>query len=55
MTEGYRFLDNGNIKLKNLRRDGLHLGESGKNLLLDNYVHFSYQFLEFIEPYQTVV
>ena len=55
MTEGYQFLDNGNIKLENLCRDRLRLGESGKNLLLDNYVNFLYQFLDFIEPYQTVV
>ena len=54
-AEGYQFLDNGNIKLENLCRDGLHLGESVKNLLLDNYVNFSYHFLDFIEPYQTVV
>ena len=54
-TEGYQFLDNGNIKLENLCRDGLHLGESVKNLLLDNYVNFSYHFLDFIEPYQTAV
>ena len=39
MTERYHFLDNGNIKLEDLCRDGLHLGESGKNLLLDNYVN----------------
>ena len=26
----YQFLDNGNTKLDNLRRDGLHLCESGK-------------------------
>ena len=44
-TKGYQFLDNGNIKLENLCRDGLHLGENGKNLL----------FLDFIEQYQTVV
>ena len=55
MTEGYQFLDNGNIKLKNLCRDVLHLGESSKKLLLDNYVDFLYHFLEFIEPYQNVV
>ena len=47
-TEGYQFLDNGNIKLENLCRDGLHLGESGKNLLLYNYVNFLYHFLDFI-------
>ena len=50
-TERYQFLDNGNIKLENLYRDGLHLGESGKKLLLDNYVNFLYHFLDFIEPY----
>ena len=54
-TKGYQFLGNGNIKLDNLCTDGLHLGESGKNLLLDNYVDFLYHFLDFIESYQTVV
>ena len=49
------FLDNGNIKLDNLYRDGLRLGASGKKLLLDNYANFLYHFLDFIEPYQTVV
>ena len=39
-TKGCQFLDNGNIKLDNLCRNGLHLGESGKKLLLDNYVNF---------------
>ena len=55
MTEGYQFSDNGNIKLKNLCRDVLHLGKSGKNVLSDNYLNFLYHFLEFIEPYQNVV
>ena len=54
-TKGYQFLDNGNIKLDNLCRDGLHLGDSGKKLLLDNYDNSLYHFLDFIEPYQTVV
>ena len=54
-TKGYHFLDNGNIKLDNLCRDGIHLGESGKKLLLDNYINFLYHFLDFIEPYQTVL
>ena len=54
-TKVYQFLDNANIKLDDLCRDGLHLGESGKNLLLNNYVNFFYHFLDFIEPYQTVV
>ena len=39
-TKGCQFLDNGNIKLDNLCRNGLHLGESGKKFLLDNYVNF---------------
>ena len=39
-TKGCQFLDNGNIKLDNLCRDGLHLGEIGKQLLLDNSVSF---------------
>ena len=46
-TERYQFLDNGSIKLENLCRDGLHLGEGGKNLLLDNYVNFLCHFLDF--------
>ena len=54
-TKEYQFLDNGDIKLENLCRNGLHLGESGKNLLLDNYVSFLYHFLGFIEPDQTVL
>ena len=37
MTEEYQFLDNGNIKLEYLCRNGLHPVESGKNLRLDNY------------------
>ena len=49
------FLDNGNIELDNLYRDGLRLGARGKKLLLDNYANFLYHFLDFIEPYQTVV
>ena len=53
--KGYQSLDNGNIKLANFWRDGLHLDKSGKNLLLDNYVNFLYHCLDFIEPYQTVV
>ena len=39
-TKGCQFLDNGNIKLDNLCRNGLHLGESGKKFLLDNYFNF---------------
>ena len=50
-TEGYQFLDNGNIKLENLCRDGLRLGESGKNLLLDNYVNY---FVSIFRFYRTV-
>ena len=41
-THGYQFLCNGNIILENVCRDGLHLTESGKNLLLENYAHFLY-------------
>ena len=55
MTKGYQFLDNENIKLDNLSRDGLQLGESGKKLLLGHYVNFLYHFVDFIEPYQTVI
>ena len=47
-TEGYQVLD----KLENLCRYRLNLGESGKSLLLDNFL---YHFLGFVEPYQTVV
>ena len=49
------FLENGNIKLDNLYRNGLHLRANGKKLLLDNYANFLNHFLDFIEPYQTVV
>lgn len=45
------FLNNGNTKLENFSRDGPHLGENGKNINLDNYVNFLYQFLDFIVPY----
>ena len=55
MTKGYQFLDNENIKLDNLSRDGLQLGESGKKLFLGHYVNFLYHFVDFIEPYQTVI
>ena len=41
--------------LDNLWIDGLHLHESSKNVLLDNYVNFLHHFLDFIQPYQTVV
>ena len=51
----YGHINPGNIKLDNLCRDGLHLGESGKKLLLDNSVKFLYIFLDLIEPYQTLV
>ena len=54
-AKGYQFLDNGNIKLDNLCRDGLHLGVSGKKLLSDNYDNSLYHFLDFKELYQTVV
>ena len=55
MTKGYPSSDNGNIKLDTLCRYGLHLGGSGKKLVLDNCFNFLYHFLDFIEPYETVV
>ena len=54
-TKGYPSLDNGNINLDTLCRGGLHLGGSDKKLVLDNYFNFLYHFLDFIEPYETVV
>lgn len=45
------FLNNGNTKLENFSREGPHLGENSKNIILNNYVNFLYQFLDFIVPY----
>lgn len=45
------FLNNGNTKLENFSREGPHLGENSKNIILNNYVNFLYQFLDFIVQY----
>ena len=34
----YSFIDNSNVSYDNLRQDGLHLNNSGKGVLLNNYV-----------------
>ena len=33
-----RFIDNSNVSSENLWQDGLHLNNSGKSVLLNNYV-----------------
>ena len=35
---GYSFIDNSNVSSENLWQDGLHLNNSGKSVLLKNYV-----------------
>ena len=35
---GYSFTDNSNVSSENLWQDGLHLNNSGKGVLLNNYV-----------------
>ena len=37
-ANGYFYIDNGNITGNELFRDGLHLVESGKQLLAQNFV-----------------
>ena len=42
---GYSCIDNSNVSSENLWQDGLHLNNSGKGVLLNNYVvtlHDSY-------------
>ena len=36
--EGYRFINNGNITGRHLFKDGLHLLESGKCVLANNFI-----------------
>ena len=54
-TMQYQYLDNHNIDVSNLYRDGLHLEESGKSLFLENILDFLYHFLNFHMNYQTIV
>ena len=35
---GYRFIHNSNVSSENIWKDGLHLRNSGKDILLNNYV-----------------
>ena len=35
---GYRFINNSNVSSENLWQDGLHLSNSGKGVLPNNYV-----------------
>ena len=35
---GYNFIDNSNVSSENFWQDGLHLKNSGKGILLNNYV-----------------
>ena len=35
---GYSFIDNSSVSSENLWQDGLHLNNSGKRVLLNNYV-----------------
>ena len=37
---GYFFLDNCNIEIRDLRKDGIHLLESGKTKLAENFIYF---------------
>ena len=38
IKHGHRFIDNCSVSSKNLWQDGLHLKNSGKGVLLNNYV-----------------
>ena len=37
---GYFFIDNSNIEIRDLLKDGIHLLESGKAKLAENFIHF---------------
>ena len=37
-THQFHFIDNSNIKKEHLWKDGLHLNQSGKNLLMNNFL-----------------
>ena len=37
---GYFFIDNSNIKIRDLWKDGIHLIESGKTKLAENFINF---------------
>ena len=36
----YFFIDNSNIEIRNLWKDGIHLLESGETKLAENFIHF---------------
>ena len=49
---GYSFIDHSNVSSENLWQDGLHLNNSGKGVLLNNYVvTLSYSY--FLDPFFT--
>ena len=37
--DGYFFIDNSNIEITDLRKDGIHLLESGKTKLAENFIY----------------
>ena len=37
---GYFFIDNSNIEIRDLWKDGIHLIESGKTKLAENFIYF---------------
>ena len=37
---GYFFIDNSNIEIRDLWKDGIHLLESGKTKLAENFIYF---------------
>ena len=37
---GYFFTDNSNIEIRDLRKDGIHVSESGKTKIADNFIYF---------------
>ena len=38
--DGYFFIDNSNIEITDLWKDGIHLLESGKTKLAENFIYF---------------
>ena len=46
---GFKFIDNGEINIENLWKDGTHLNQSGTSILARNYL---YNLNYFCEPYQ---
>ena len=39
-THGFVFVDNGNITVDHLQRDGIHLTEEGSVILANNYLFY---------------